>query len=261
MLCVIGIGGLRRSGKDTFARTLREVAAERGFAFATIAFADALRQAAAAAYGVDVSIFTDDAKKDTVCPEWSITYRQMLLNLGVPATLLGGDYDHWVKRWRIEVEQTQACLVAEASDIGRHMAATYRDRLVIAVPDVRRLNEAAAIHDAGGVNVLVQRPGVEWNGHITEMLADVSEIHGQRSYEELSLFSELKQGTWHPTDLERKVFDVSICNDGDVAALRPHADRARERWPRYPPSALASFHLAACSQPGPERSEVDAKVK
>ncbi len=105
MRYVIGIAGLKRSGKDTFARALREVATERGFAFASIAFADSLRQAATAAYGVDVTIFTDDAKKDTVCSDWGITYRQMLLNLGVPTTLLGGDYDHWVKRWRIEVER------------------------------------------------------------------------------------------------------------------------------------------------------------
>jgi len=84
MRYVIGIAGLKRSGKDTFARVLREVAVERGFAFVTVAFADPLRQAAAAAYGVDVYAFTDDARKDEVCPAWGITHRQMLLNLGVP---------------------------------------------------------------------------------------------------------------------------------------------------------------------------------
>ena len=79
------------------------------------------RQAAAAAYGVDVGAFTDDAKKDTVCPEWGTTYRQMLLNLGVPATLLGGDHDHWVKRWRIEVAKLEA---DQAEDTAQQ---TYRD--------------------------------------------------------------------------------------------------------------------------------------
>lgn len=77
------------------------------------------------------------------------------------------------------------------------------------MPDVRRLNEAAAIHDASGVNVLVQRPGVEWNGHVSEFLAEVSREHGPRSYEELS----------------RSVFDAGIDNDSDVAALRPRAER------------------------------------
>lgn len=215
---------MRRSGKDTFARALREVATERGLAFATVAFADPLRQAAAAAYGVDVGAFTDDAKKDTICPEWSITYRQMLLNLGVPATLLGGDHDHWVKRWRIEVDRQQTTLVEEARSIGRHTAAIYSDRLVVAVPDVRRLNEAAVIHDAGGVNVLVQRPGVEWNGHVTELLASASQDDGPHSYADF-VSDDLRQGTWHPKDKYRNVFDTSICNDGDVAALRPHAER------------------------------------
>ena len=160
----------------------------------------------------------DDARKDEICPAWGITHRQMLLNLGVPATLLGGDYDHWVKRWRIEIQRWA---------LGQEFLG--RD-VVIAVPDVRRLNEAATIHDAGGVNVLVQRPGVKWNGHVTEMLAGVSQEHGQRSYEELSVFSDLKQGIWHPVDpvrgdSGRAVFDAGICNDGDVAALRPHAER------------------------------------
>ena len=218
MRYVVGIGGLKRAGKDTFARVLREVAVERGFAFVSVAFADPLRQAAAAAYGVEVGDFTDDAKKDTVCPEWGITYRQMLINLGVPATLLGGDHDHWVKRWRIEVQKTRVPwwgLTGNGEQVD----------LVLAVPDVRRLNEAAAIHDAGGVNVLVQRPGVEWNGHVTELLAETSREYGQRSYADLSLFSELKQGTWHPADPRRDVFDAGIDNDGDVAALRPRAER------------------------------------
>lgn len=227
MRCIIGIGGLRRSGKDTFARALCEVAMERGLAFATVAFADPLRQAAAAAYGVDVGVFTDDAKKDTVCPEWGITYRQMLLNLGVPATLLGGDHDHWVKRWRVEVAKLPE--KHYQTKVNPWVTGTYHD-VIVAVPDVRRLNEAAVIHDAGGVNVLVQRPGVEWNGHVTEALAHLAAQHGTCSYDFLSYVPALKQGTWHPTDpvrgdAGREVFDTVVCNDSDVAAMRPHAER------------------------------------
>lgn len=207
MRYVIGIAGLKRAGKDTFAQVLREVAVERGFAFVTVAFADPLRQAAAAAYGVDVDVFTDDARKDEICPAWGISHRQMLINLGVPATLLGGDHDHWVKRWRIEVEKLPAQHYEAKSN--PWAMGTYHD-VIVAVPDVRRLNEAAAVHDAGGVNVLVQRSGVEWNGHVTEMLAGVSREHGQRSYEELSLIPDLRQGTWHPVDSRRSVFDMAL---------------------------------------------------
>lgn len=234
MRYVIGIAGLKRSGKDTFARALREVAVERGFVFATVAFADPLRQAAAAAYGVEVEAFTDDAKKDTVCPEWGITYRQMLINLG--EGMRGTDPDHWVKawcRWLNGTERLQVEHLGSSAWVRLNLEYTHEGKplgIIVAVPDVRRLNEAAAIHDAGGVNVLVQRPGVEWNGHVTELLAKVSREHGPRSYEELSLFSELKQGTWHPIPQirggsGRLVFDAGIDNDGAVAALRPRAER------------------------------------
>jgi dCMP deaminase len=220
MRYVIGIGGLKRSGKDTFAWALRDVATERGMAFASIAFADSLRQAAAAAYGVEVGAFTDDAKKDTVYPEWGITYRQMLLNLGVPATLLGGGYDHWVKRWRIEVAKTPASWWGPDDD----GPVTKQLDLMIAVPDVRRLNEAAAIHDAGGVNVLVQRPGVEWNGHDTEALAQAGSEQPEIKYCDSD--QPFRRGQWCPKDTaNRQIFDAVFCNDSDVVALRSHAER------------------------------------
>lgn len=232
MRYIVGIGGLKRAGKDTFARVLREVAVERGFAFVTVAFADPLRQAAAAAYGVEVDDFTDDAKKDTVCPEWGITHRQMLINLG--EGMRSTDQDHWVKAWRRLLNGKERLLVEHAS--GQHgvrlnLEYTHEGKplgFIVAIPDVRRLNEAAAIHDAGGVNVLVQRPGVEWNGHVTELLAGIAPEHGlmtPRSYEDLSLFADLKQGTWHPANAARWVFDAAICNDSDMAALRLHAER------------------------------------
>ena len=224
MRYVIGIAGLKRAGKDTFARVLRQVATERGFAFVSVAFADPLRQAAAAAYGVEVDDFINDAKKDTVCPEWGITYRQMLINLG--EGMRSTDQDHWVKRWHIEVARAQAYLVECGRAIDAEAVERYRDRLVVAVPDVRRLNEAAAIHDASGVNVLVQRPGVEWNGHVTELLAAWATKYGPLDYEDMAQSPDLKHGTWHPVDPKsREVFDAGICNDGDVAALRPRAER------------------------------------
>ncbi len=92
------------------------------------------------------------------------------------------------------------------------------------MPDVRRLNEAAAIHDAGGINVLVQRPGVEWNGHVTEALAKAGSEYPEIKYCDSD--QSFRRGAWCPKDTaNRQVFDVAVCNEGDVAALRPHADR------------------------------------
>jgi len=153
---LVGISGFKRSGKNTFADVLRQVAHERGLAFVAVAFADPLRRAAAAAYGVDVSNFTDDAKKDTVCEAWGITYRQMLINLG--EAMRGIDANHWVKALQQWV-------------VSRQLGANWLCQpLLITVTDVRRVNEAAAVHDLGGVNVLVRRPGVVWDGHVNEEL-------------------------------------------------------------------------------------------
>ena len=161
---IIGIGGLKRSGKDTFARVVADVAREDGIAVAVIAFADAVRQAAAAAYGVDAAAFTDDARKDTICKAWGITYRQMLINLG--EAMRGVDPDHWVKAWRrAAIRHNRTCEYGQESD----------KPLLVLVPDLRRVNEAQAIHKAGGLTVLMRRPGVEWNGHETEVLAHLAQ--------------------------------------------------------------------------------------
>ena len=158
---IIGIGGLKRSGKDTFARVVADVARADGIAVAVIAFADAVRQAAAAAYGVDAAAFTDDARKDTICKAWGITYRQMLINLG--EAMRGVDPDHWVKAWRrAAIRHNRTCEYGQVP-------------LLVLVPNLRRVNEAQAIHQAGGLTVLMRRPGVEWNGHETEVLAHVAQ--------------------------------------------------------------------------------------
>ena len=161
---IIGIGGLKRSGKDTFARVVADVARADGIAVTVIAFADAVRQAAAAAYGVDAAAFTDDARKDTICEAWGITYRQMLINLG--EAMRGVDADHWVKAWRrVAARHNRTCEYGQESD----------KPLLVLVPDLRRVNEAQAIHDAGGMTVLMRRPGVEWDGHETEVLAHLAQ--------------------------------------------------------------------------------------
>ncbi len=172
---LVGISGFKRSGKKNFADALCKVAHERGRAFVAVAFADSLRRAAAAAYGVDLSNFTDDTKKDTVCEAWGITYRQMLINLG--EAMRSVDADHWVKALKETITNSNDMLYSDRGNPST--ARSYFDTLVrpphphhvlVAVTDVRRVNEAAAVHDLGGVNVLVRRPGVVWDGHVNEEL-------------------------------------------------------------------------------------------
>lgn len=169
---IIGIAGFKRCGKDTLARAIAAVAQSRGMATAIIAFADPLRQAAAAAYGINAAEFTDDTLKDKVVEAWGITRRQMLINLG--EAMRGIDPDHWVKAWRRAV--TKAQWQVGGDRLGNSPSILdYPKVQIVLTPDLRRVNEAQAIHSAGGINVLLRRDGVTWDGHINEALAHVAQ--------------------------------------------------------------------------------------
>jgi len=148
---VIGIGGFKRSGKDTFGRLLHEAAAQRGLTTVVTAFAEPVRKAAAAAYGYGTNTFrfVSSKTKDVVDPQWGITPRQMMINVGEAMRSI--DPEHWVKLWRNSV-------------------AVMKDALVI-VTDVRRLNEAVEVSGLHGTLVLLQRPAIEWDGTAVEWIA------------------------------------------------------------------------------------------
>ena len=217
---IIGIGGLKRSGKDTFARVVADVARADGIAVTVIAFADAVRQAAAAAYGVDAAAFTDDARKDTICEAWGITYRQMLINLG--EAMRGVDADHWVKAWRrVVARHNRTCEYGQESD----------KPLLVLVPDLRRVNEAQAIHDAGGMTVLMRRPGVEWDGHETEVLAHLAQHRDTSKAQTLDC--------WYADDdpmslsvimaSSHRIYDTAIDNPVAVSAQATEDDAVKLR--------------------------------
>ena len=179
---VIGIGGFKRSGKDTFGNMLHEAAQQRGVYAHMSAFAQPVRAAAAAAYRVKPACFILE-HKDEIDPRWGITYRQMMINVGEAMRQL--DPDHWVKLWR------------------RFIMGLPQEALLI-VTDVRQRNEARAVKVLGGNLVLLQRPGIVWDGTQVELLA-------------------------HDAAEQQSTFDYCVKNDGDVASLRRHADRIVRR--------------------------------
>jgi len=191
----IGIGGFKRSGKDTFGRLLKEAAEQRGVDVVMTAFANPVRKAAAAAYGygTDTALFTNAETKDVIVPRWGITPRQMMINVGEAMREI--DPDHWVKLWRAKY--------------------TNPNTLII-ITDVRRYNEAKAVcalseqKQGYAELVLLQRPGVCWDGTEIERLA-------QTTYCQLSIKGQ------------QSIFDVLVKNDGDIASLRRHADRIVRR--------------------------------
>lgn len=170
---IIALGGLKRSGKDTFAGILAVVAKSRpSLTPHRIAFAEPLRQAAAAAYDVPIAEFSDDNLKDVTHPAWGITRRQMLINVG--EAMRGVDADHWTKLLRRGIDnfETAARLYTPAQ------------KPLHIVTDLRRPNEAKALLDLGATLVLVVRDGVVWDGHETEAMAGMATIgwhHGRRA--------------------------------------------------------------------------------
>jgi hypothetical protein len=156
---IIALGGLKRSGKDTFAGILAAVALTRQLTPHRIAFADPLRRATAAAYALEGEDPFGNELKDSVDPDWGITRRQMLINVG--EAMRGIDADHWMKLLRRGIDSFE---MATANY-------TPTQRPLHIVTDLRLPNEAKALLDLGATLVLVVRDGVVWDGHEMEAMA------------------------------------------------------------------------------------------
>ena len=149
---LIGLTGKARSGKDTAGKILM---VSQGFH--RMAFADPLKHAMAATFGVDVAEFHCDELKDQLHAGWGLTRRAMLQQ-GADALrekfdkALCGAFGQaqpgsglFVKRW-----------------VNDYLAVADQEHVV--VTDVRSDAEAAAIRDFGGVVLNVVRLGAGLKG-------------------------------------------------------------------------------------------------
>jgi hypothetical protein len=179
---IVALGGLKRSGKDTFAGILAAAALARQLTPHRIAFADPLRRATAAAYALEGNDPFGDELKDVVDPAWGITRRQMLINVG--EAMRGVDADHWTKLLRRGIDnfETAARLYTPAQ------------KPLHIVTDLRRPNEAKALLDLGATLVLVVRDGVVWDGHETEAMAGMATGHWRGGVRGVVLEPELHDG-------------------------------------------------------------------
>jgi len=91
---LIGIAGKAGSGKDAIADHLWE-----HHSFLKMAFADPLKLAAAAMFGLDLSHFFDREEKEAKIKYWGLSPRQMAQLLGTEATKPVFGDDFWVRRW------------------------------------------------------------------------------------------------------------------------------------------------------------------
>lgn len=155
-MTLIGIGHVARTGKDTAANAL-----SRDLGFKRVAFADKLKELALKANPiVTTAVQTTNVGAGRGRLDWVVQgvggweeaknvypeVRKFLQNLGVGARELFGE-DFWVK---------QALNNPYGIDVD------------IVVSDVRFLSEAAAVKEAGGYLIRIDRPGHSAMGHVSE---------------------------------------------------------------------------------------------
>ena len=145
---LIGIAGKAGSGKDAIADRLWE-----HHSFLKISFADPLKLAAAAMFGLDLSHFFDREEKEAKIKYWGLSPRQMAQLLGTEATKPVFGDDFWVRRWYLSF-------------------LLMKDTDHVVVPDVRFELEAEFIRRLGGTILHVRRPTAGLQGmdglHVSE---------------------------------------------------------------------------------------------
>lgn len=151
---LLGLGHRAGVGKDEVAEYLRE-----HYGYYKRAFADALKEAATAIFGLtERQMYTFDGKHE-VDPYWGVTPRFILQKMGTECMRDGYAQDIWVRSLFKFIEDDS----------------TANDRWV--APDVRFREEANAIQERGGKIVEIVRPGhmdenLGISGHASEVALD-----------------------------------------------------------------------------------------
>jgi hypothetical protein len=143
---VIGLTGLPRSGKDTFADVLCNE-----YGYTRRAFATPLKQAAAIL--LDREMWEMEGKqgfdREALLPEWGFTTRRFLQWFGTEG-MRSFDPDFWVKRMQQSI-----------SGLNK-----------VVITDVRFPNEVEFVHRIGGTIVRIERAGCIDNGHVSNQKLD-----------------------------------------------------------------------------------------
>lgn len=186
---LIGINGLRGSGKDTAFQLLAEEAEKKGQRAVRRAFADKLKLLAASALGFEGTLeesvaLCDRLKQPDIFIEAYSNDRSH--DLETVAALTGRAYlQHFGQKHREHVKDTfwidvvlpnpwtgtLGTLEAEYKQRGIDTALAHKfDNADYAVvTDVRYPNEAQRVLDLGGEVIEIVRPGLEPDGHSSEV--------------------------------------------------------------------------------------------
>jgi hypothetical protein len=144
---LVGLTGLPRSGKNSFAEHLT-----RFYGFREAAFAGPLKFAAATLLNRPIDhMLGIDFDRDAILPEWGFTTRDFLQKLGTECMRNQIRQDFWVKRMEISLHK-----MVESPLTTPHK---------IVITDVRFENETALIRGLGGMIIEIQRPGLVKSDH------------------------------------------------------------------------------------------------
>lgn len=172
---LIGLAGRAGSGKDTLAGLILEhVTGQQR------AFADPLRRAAQAVFGLTDEQMSDRELKERVIPFWGRSPRQILQLLGTESVRDVFGPDTWVRAAALHLDALAWCESRESLPID-----------VVIYTDCRFPEEAQWIRDNGGVVIEITRP-------------DAVAVAAHSSEQPL------------PVEL----IDYAILNDGTIADLR-----------------------------------------
>lgn len=140
---LIGLTGLPRSGKDTFAKHMIE-----NYGYTKLAFATPLKQAAAVLLNREVWEMEGEQgfDREAMLPEWGFSTRHFLRYLGTEA-MRNYQADFWIRRMR--------------------SAMAGKDKIVIT--DCRFENEVDLVHEFGGKVIQLYRPGCEASDHVSDL--------------------------------------------------------------------------------------------
>ena len=167
MIQLIGISGYAGVGKDTLARYIythyKNVYKE--------SFADPLKDACSAAFGIPRESFDDQMAKKLSDPYWRVSPRQIIQFVGTEVfrekinDLLSwspNQENFWTRRLRGKLQGT--LLLAEEG--------AYEDNDTIIVPDIRFQDEVEFIYQNKGVVISLQRSGHEGNVGISNHISE-----------------------------------------------------------------------------------------
>lgn len=160
---LLGITGLKQSGKDTVLECVRELLP--GKLIVQRNFADALKLEVAVACGVTVDFINENKELfRPILQWWGTEFRRKLF----------GD-DYWIKKWMVAISQIVV------------------DPYLLVCTDVRFLNEAAKVRELSGLLWRVENNKYNTDTHPSE--TEQSRIRADDFVHNTSTLEQLKQNT------------------------------------------------------------------